>query len=410
MTAGNTIPDLEKIFRQATQNHQNNNLIEACRLYNIILEQVPDSPLVNYNLGLALFELDRCEESYNCYQIALGQAPGNTDILYNLALCTKKMGDFDRTVQIYETILTRTPDDYNSLYNLGCCFKDMLNHERAISTFLRVLEISPNHQPTISNIAFLHHKNDDFRKAELMYEKLLLLNPNNCQAKHMLASLRGDLSNPAPLEYIEQMFDGYSGYYEDSLVAKLEYKVPKILRDFFDETSEHTANALKILDLGCGTGLAGTVFKDLSSSLTGIDISQKMIEIAAAKGIYDSLITIGIAEYLEGNPPAYELIIATDVFTYIGDLQSIFRSLAHASEPNASFCFSIEKSTSDYFELRNTGRFAHSLTYLRTITSLTGWKIIRHTDVDLRRERNAWIKGILFFLKKEPSPFKVEKK
>jgi predicted TPR repeat methyltransferase len=252
----------------------------------------------------------------------------------------------------------------------------------------------------MNNLAFLYHTNGDLENAGKMYEKLLRINPEDYQAKHMLAALQGECSLTAPLPYVEQMFDSYSSYYEDSLVQKLGYNVPEIMRKFFSDTVPKSSMQRKVLDLGCGTGLAGVVFKDLSSALTGIDISNKMIDKAAAKGVYDSLINTGIVEYLENHPLPYDLYIAADVFTYIGDLESIFDTIARNSAPEAIFCFSTEKSDSNSFELRNTGRFAHSQKYIETITLLTGWKIIRTIDIDLRKEKELWIDGMLYFLVK----------
>ena len=46
---------------------------------------------------------------------------------------------------------------------------------------------------------------------------------------------------------------------------------------------------LAILDLGCGTGLAGAAFKPLAARLDGVDLSPAMIEKARARQIYDHL-------------------------------------------------------------------------------------------------------------------------
>ena len=44
-----------------------------------------------------------------------------------------------------------------------------------------------------------------------------------------------------------------------------------------------------MLDLGCGTGLAGAAFRPHVDWLAGVDLSPKMIEVARAKGLYDRL-------------------------------------------------------------------------------------------------------------------------
>ena len=55
--------------------------------------------------------------------------------------------------------------------------------------------------------------------------------------------------------------------------------------------------ALDILDLGCGTGLAGEAFLDLAHRLDGVDLSPLMIARARKHcGIYDDLVIGGSGE------------------------------------------------------------------------------------------------------------------
>ena len=52
---------------------------------------------------------------------------------------------------------------------------------------------------------------------------------------------------------------------------------------------ERPKRSLRILDLGCGTGLSGAAFKDLAAKLHGVDLSPAMIEKSRAREIYDRL-------------------------------------------------------------------------------------------------------------------------
>ena len=44
-----------------------------------------------------------------------------------------------------------------------------------------------------------------------------------------------------------------------------------------------------VLDLGCGTGLIGSWFKDYARKLVGVDISPTMLDMATKKGCYHEL-------------------------------------------------------------------------------------------------------------------------
>ena len=60
-----------------------------------------------------------------------------------------------------------------------------------------------------------------------IFKKALDINPNYFEAKHLYAALKGKLTNSAPREYVENLFDKFAYTFENSLVNKLEYKIPK---------------------------------------------------------------------------------------------------------------------------------------------------------------------------------------
>ena len=76
--------------------------------------------------------------------------------------------------------------------------------------------------------------------------------------------------------------------------------------------------------IGCGTGLVGYWLKDVSKSITGVDLSAEMIKLAEKKGVYSSLVTEPIQSYLERADTSFDVIVASDVFSYVGDLSHLF--------------------------------------------------------------------------------------
>ncbi len=392
--------DLEKQFNEAVSLQQSGRVDAACRLYKQILTALPDSPLVNYNLGIALFNRECFEEAYQCYKKALQSAPEEIDLLYNLALCSKKLGFYEETIHHYQKILTLDKHDTDSLYNLACCCKDAGMNEKAIMYYLKVLELEPENEAALNNLAFLYHTNEDYRNAIQYYSRLLELNPEHLAAKHMLASLSGKKCDAVPSQYIKEIFDSYSVRYENSLISDLEYKVPVNLRLLFNDTYKVQNHTLQGLDLGCGTGLAGEAFSDLCLTITGVDISSKMTDIASTKRIYSSLQVAAMQDFLASCSQKFTLILATDVLGYVGKLEDIFMGISTIASPGAFFCFSIEKAEDVHYVLRTSGRFAHSFNYIEETCTQTGWIVKNHQTTPLRREKDQWIEGILFLAHK----------
>lgn len=392
--------ELETLFADAVNLHQNGELVKARKLYRLVLEENPDSPLVHYNLALALFESGHYEKSCNHYRKALDQAPKNVDVLFNLALGLNKIGKFEEAIATYENILSLQPCDIDSLYNIACVYKDCEDYENALRFYERVLTFDPDHLQSINNIAFIHHKCDDLSNARKYYALLLQLNPKHVAAKHMLASIDGEALSFADPHYVAEVFDAYSSNYDASLVEKLSYSVPQAMRAHFNDLYQVTGKNLRALDLGCGTGLGAQAFCDICTSIDGVDISPKMVHVADKKNIYTSLYVDEITHYLEKCETKYDLILATDVFTYSGGLENIFSLVYRIMGKSTIFCFSTEKLENEGYVLRTSGRFAHSIDYIKNISKSLGLTDTRYFLTRLRKEKDSWVEGVLYFLRK----------
>ena len=100
-------------------------------------------------------------------------------------------------------------------------------------------------------------------------KKALQTKPDHATFTHLIASIIGKTPKSPPREYVEELFDGCDAKFEDLLVEKLEYRTTKIIADIIIKT--HPNKALgSVLDLGCGTGLAGVELKQFCQKLEGI--------------------------------------------------------------------------------------------------------------------------------------------
>ncbi|HSS13617.1 MAG TPA: tetratricopeptide repeat protein, partial [Rhizomicrobium sp.] len=72
--------------------------------------------------------------------------------------------------------------------------------------------------------------------------------------------------------YVRHLFDQFSADYDQRMIGQLSYAAPQILFDLAGMVMPDRKD-LSLLDLGCGTGLAGMVFKPLAARLDGVDLS-----------------------------------------------------------------------------------------------------------------------------------------
>ena len=271
--------------------------------------------------------------------------------------------------------------------------------QAALDSVEALIKDYPN-DPLLYNISGICYKTiSKLDEAVKSYERALELNPKDHATRHILNSLLGKNSQSAPNEYIESLFNNYAYKFDDSLVNELEYSMPSLLRKAFLDSSLANNKICKTIDLGCGTGLSGAEFRDLTETLIGIDISAKMIAKAEEKNIYDELYVNDLISGLKELGGKFDLFISSDVFVYVGDLEALFETIRKHATKNAVFIFSTEDEDGDSFHLQKSARFSHSKKYITQLASTLGFQLICFEKSNLRKEKEQWIIGGIYILK-----------
>lgn len=79
--------------------------------------------------------------------------------------------------------------------------------------------------------------------------------------------------------------------------------------------------APRVLDLGCGTGALAARLLDAipGCSLTGVDLSQRMVEVARARLAGRAEVLLGDAERLPFHDAAFDVVVCNDSFHHYPD-------------------------------------------------------------------------------------------
>jgi len=206
------------------------------------------------------------------------------------------------------------------------------------------------------------------------------------EARTMLARPRSDP------RYVRHLFDQFSADYDERMIQQLHYRAPQILRELAALVMPGREK-LRILDLGCGTGLAGEAFKPLASYLEGIDLSPAMIARAAAQNVYDALCVADIESWLNESKNEFDLVLAADTLVYLGDLASVFVGIAARLAPDGFFLFTVEKHEGENYELGPKRRWRHSESYLTSQAFKAGFSVAGLVECVPRMEAQRAVDG-----------------
>jgi predicted TPR repeat methyltransferase len=125
-----------------------------------------------------------------------------------------------------------------------------------------------------------------------------------------------------------------------------------------------------------------------------------MIELARARGVYDALHVEDLLATLARADHAVDLVLAADVFIYVGALAAVFAATARALTAGGRFAFSVERAAPEAagVHLQATSRYAHSDAYLRDLAAHHGFTVHAARDTVIRTDHRTAIPGVLYLL------------
>jgi predicted TPR repeat methyltransferase len=302
---------------------------------------------------------------------------------------------------------TETTPRELSPQELGKLAERLRSHGKVQAAFLcrrRAAELLPEDAEAwchYGDIAHIAGRRDDARAA---YRHYLELNPGDAEIRHILVALNDDEPPPrVPDECIQQLYERFSAFYDANMRDELGYEGPERLEEVLGPELGD-ADGLSVLDLGCGSGLAGLKLRPRAAHLTGIDLSPEMIALAKSRNIYDRLETSEITAWLAKAEPhgaQYDLVVACDTMIYFGDIAPVARAVERILKPGGLFVFTVERGEHAPFRLADSGRYAHHPDHIRDVARAAGLALTRLNEGFLRTEYGADVMALCAALRKE---------
>jgi predicted TPR repeat methyltransferase len=242
------------------------------------------------------------------------------------------------------------------------------------------------------------------------FERALDLDPADTLGSrlHRAALGGGDALAAMSPAYIRALFDGYAPRFEQHLVDELGYCGPALLVAALDALTGADLSCApqhfpSVLDLGCGTGLMGRALAGRVGRLAGCDLSPAMLALAGRTGLYERLVEADLVTFLAGEPDASaDLIVAADVFIYLGHLASALGGMARVLRPGGFAVFTVQSPPEGEtgVVLGADGRYAHADTYLKAEAERARLTIVEMHSAAIRRQKRLDVPGRILILHK----------
>lgn len=138
------------------------------------------------------------------------------------------------------------------------------------------------------------------------------------------------------------LYRDWAETYDATMLEGLRYRSPALVAALL---GEHLADrTAQLLDIGCGTGLAGQSLAELGfTAIDGLDLSPEMMQVAARRGVYRHFITADLNRPLDMPDAHYDGATCSGSFTHghvdARCLDELFRIL----RPGAPFAFTVKR-------------------------------------------------------------------
>lgn len=360
------------------------------------------------NLGFALQSQGNIDEAAENYRKALSIKPDFAEALNNLGNVLQLQGKFEEAIENFEHALSLKPDLAYVHYNLGNAHKELQRFAEAEASYRKALALYPEGVTTLNCLGSLLMEVGRPEEAMACFQQVINLDPKNGTASHLIAAIAGIDSESATSQYVTELFDGLASNFEAGSAQNLGYEIPGKLVGLITDFAKPDANKWDALDLGCGTGLVGPAIAPYARQLVGVDLSKNMLAKAQEKNLYQRLEKSELLAMMKNETASsYDVIIAADVFVYIGRLDPVMEEIKRLLRPGGLFAFSVEslealsgeEGIKDY-QLNQTGRYAHSPGYIDRIALVSGFNKLGLTPDNIRLEKGEPVMGWLALFEK----------
>lgn len=269
-------------------------------------------------------------------------------------------------------------------FKLGIYHLRVGNISDAILRFKMVIFLTPEKAESYYYLARCFIIKGDTFSAKEELNTALSLKPVFPEAKYLLEKINNpDAINEIPAEIIaehlewEQPQEGEE--FEDYKLQIDKALTTTILKNITDKNPN-----LEILELGAGDGGKGQILKDkeVTKRIVGVDVNKAKLLKAKKRtsnedAVYSNLVLSDVSNYLDNSQYKFDVIIAGNVFSYIGSLDKIFRQIATSIKTGGLFALLAKNdySESQYNLDRRNDIFIHSLEYIEGTLNKTGFVI-----------------------------------
>ncbi len=185
ITNAQDIKTVQETFEKSYISEKDNNIFEAINVINNIYSE--DSYEMNLRLGWLNYQRGNMVSSEKYYSIAIKLLPYSEEAKFGIILPKSANAKWDEVIDIYKQILTISPNNTIANYRLGYIYYNQKKFGYANALFEKVVNLYPFDYDGLLMYAWSNLQIGKFKEAKILFNKVLMLSPNDKSALEGLA-------------------------------------------------------------------------------------------------------------------------------------------------------------------------------------------------------------------------------
>lgn len=398
MSTDDPTEQAKAFFFEGNALFEQGQLEDAAGRYQAALALVPGRPSILANLGVTLCRLGRWPEAVTTLTQAMKADPTHRDAWVALGLSQEALSNWAGAAHALQQGVKLGAATAQIQLSLALCLLRLERPDEAMKALDQALALDPTLAEAWSQRGSLMREAGRHAEAARCFEQALAHGGDETLHRFYLASVRVGEATPAqpPRAYVEALFDEYADDFQSHLIQHLKYQAHETLLAPLRVGGQRFP---LVLDLGCGTGLCGQLIRPHADVVDGVDLAQAMVEQARASGAYRRVEQGDLLGFLRSKNELADLVIAADVFIYVGALDEVFAAVRQRLQPGGCFAFSVElASDGQDLQLRPSLRYAHSLRYVERLAQANGFRVRQTWQAPLREDQRKPVMGLYVLL------------
>ena len=365
--------------------HELQQLEAAVASFDRALALRPDDLVVCFNRGNALRALGQLEAAIASFNQAVAVDPQCAEAYVNRGLTQRELQQFDAAMDSFDRAIAIRSDFAEAYLNRGLTLQEFSSTPEGLEDAIRMLtkacQMLPDAPEQLMSLAKALAKAQRHAEAQAAAQRALAVDANDSSGARMFLAALGAVPMPdkIPDALLHKLYDAKAAVWDTG--ANAHYQGAELVGRAL--LAQQRAQALDVLDAGCGTGLVGVLVRGMARRLDGVDMSQPMLERAREKGVYDTLVCGDMIALMRQHPQQYDAVVSAATLVHFASLQAIFEAAATALRPHGVFIFTVfpnDKDPAGYAVdhldgMAQGGIYVHGRDYLRDLAMQTGFAV-----------------------------------